>query len=99
MAKHIGQADRIAQLKAELDAAEREYHTALAQPPADYVAEMLHEALCRSNHTDGCGWLYSNWTSPDAQRMQYRAAAEVLLRLCGGDISKAENFVSVLNDL
>jgi hypothetical protein len=26
------------------------------------LAIILHTALCRYNHTDGCGWEYENWT-------------------------------------
>ena len=29
-----------------------------AMPPEKKLAVALHELLCHSNHTDGCGWFY-----------------------------------------
>lgn len=31
------------------------------QPQA--VADVLHEGLCRMNHTDGCGYEYESWSN------------------------------------
>jgi hypothetical protein len=26
------------------------------------LAEIMHEKMCRWNHTDGCDWYYDKWT-------------------------------------
>lgn len=42
------------------------------------IAELLHDALCHWNHTDGCGWGYSTWENPCDTRKRYKAKAVIL---------------------
>ncbi len=43
------------------------------------LADLLHELMCRHNHTDGCGWYYEiqdghhNWTGSEHKRYLDRA--------------------------
>jgi len=46
--------------------------------PEHELATLLHEALCRWNHTDGCGWYYQdNWE--DSVHQRYLKVAEKIL--------------------
>lgn len=47
--------------------------------PTERLADMLHETLCRHNHTDGCGWGYEkDWKTWDHLRYLNIASAIVL---------------------
>lgn len=35
------------------------------------LAEYIHGKKCRLNHTDQCGWEYSNWDKPCSTRTYY----------------------------
>ena len=43
------------------------------------LAEILHSKLCRSNHTDGCGWYYESWENVGYARKQYLDKANGIL--------------------
>ena len=49
------------------------------------VAEALHGAFCKHNHTDGCGWYYDDGTWSQYSRKEYLEKAEVLLRYYNKD--------------
>ena len=43
------------------------------EPNKEYIkiAEILHNGLCNTNHTDGCSWFYESWENPGWTRMRY----------------------------
>lgn len=43
------------------------------------TAEILHENLCKHNHTDGCGWFYDNGDWTEYSRKIYLEMARRLL--------------------
>jgi len=46
--------------------------------PTERLADMLHETLCRHNHTDGCSWGYEkDWKHGD-QRHYLNIASEIV---------------------
>lgn len=49
------------------------------------VAEALHGAFCKHNHTDGCGWFYDDGTWNQYSRKEYLEKAEILLRFYNKD--------------
>lgn len=66
--------------KAQLEEARKEL---TANSPAKNLAILLHDKLCRWNHTDGCGWHYDvnkgihNWNGHDHK--EYLLKAELVL--------------------
>ena len=49
-------------------------------PPNIKMAEILHQKLCRHNHTDMCDWYYGNWEEPlNYSRKRYLEKADELL--------------------
>ena len=53
----------------------------LKNNPIIEMAELLHEWLCRWNHTDGCAWHYQSWEKPGWDREQYVKMAERVLKV------------------
>ena len=48
--------------------------------PAIPMAEELHDWLCHSNHTDGCGWCYESWEKPGHARRGYVEMAQRVIK-------------------
>lgn len=71
---------RRAEIEAELRQLEAEMERLNALTPAQEMAEALHEAWCRLNHTDGCGWGYegNDWLG-HAHRSWHRKAQRILM--------------------
>lgn len=71
--------------------------------PEHKLAIMLHDGLCRYNHTDGCAWHYQikkgihDWSGFEHQ--QYLNRARTLVRRCeniGVDIEKTELIITLI---
>lgn len=43
------------------------------------LASLLHDALCTSSHTDGCGWYYDKGNWLDSSRKEYLLRAKNLI--------------------
>ncbi len=45
------------------------------------LAELIHSKMCRSNHTDGCGWYYEKWDGfgNNSTRLSYLKKANDIL--------------------
>lgn len=45
------------------------------------LAEIIHNSLCKSNHTDGCSWYYEKWDGfgKNPTRMLYLDRANKIL--------------------
>ncbi len=56
------------------------------------LAKKLHEALCRSEHTEHCDWYYPN----SYARRKYLEKAETALALCKRTKITPEVFVTIL---
>ncbi len=67
--------------------------------PIRAVAEKLHTALCRYNHTDGCSWEYSDWNKPSDTRKKYYIAAEKLLAAVAGSPEVANEIIEIVRKL
>lgn len=73
------------------------------------VADILHSAVCKINHTDGCGYHYEDWKTPrDSREMWLKRAEKFIANLGNGLNSKnpehrntiieaAEKFVELLH--
>ncbi len=80
---------KIAEAQKVLDSlkAQQAYEEKLA--PKYKLARMLHEKLCRYNHTDGCSWFYfvkgaeDDWT--DYSHATYLAKAVRMLAAANGN--------------
>ena len=62
------------------------------QKTPEQVAELLHDAMCGWNHTDGCDWFYGTWENnkPLAySRNQYLCIATRLIATLGGNVNLA----------
>jgi len=53
------------------------------------LADRLHGKLCHFNHTDGCGWTYSNWQNPCSTRDHYLEKANKVLNAISNTLSRA----------
>jgi hypothetical protein len=45
------------------------------------LAEAIHSATCRYNHTDQCAWFYQTWEKPGWDRARYLESAKKLVEL------------------
>lgn len=68
----------IARLQAEVDA-ERARLARLSPEQAE--AEFLHNAVCRHNHTDGCGWYHETWDNLRGEFSERRAYLKRVAKL------------------
>ncbi len=75
----------IQKLKIMLHTLESELEQEKLLTPAYRLAEKLHEALCKHNHTDGCEWYYTDWSSPSYARKRYLSMAEKCLVVTNED--------------
>ncbi len=71
--------------KAEIDKLQEEVIRLETLAPDKRLAEMLHAIQCRSNHTDGCGWLYEKdrinmWDGTNFAHKQYLDKARRILK-------------------
>ena len=80
---------RRAELEAELRQLEDEEQRLASLTPAQEMAEALHEAWCRLNHTDGCSWGYegNNWDE-SAHRSWLNKAQRILREFPGIDTQR-----------
>lgn len=62
--------------------------------PEQHLATYLHEKNCMHNHTDGCGWYYSNWKKPGYAKKEYLAKAKRLLK-----VSDLETVINIVDEL
>lgn len=95
----LAQQRRIAERLDKLDREER-YRETLT--PEQRLADDLHTALCRSNHSDGCPWGYElpgatgeEWTRSEHNRWLTHARA--LIELLG--FEKAAAVVPMLKEI
>ena len=58
------------------------------------LAELLHEKLCRSDHTDHCGWYYDSWSGMGVERNNYLEKSRNILKIV--DIGLAEKIINCL---
>lgn len=58
------------------------------------LAEHLHEKVCNTNHTDGCGWHYESWSNMGFSRNYYLEKAINILKVT--DIKTASNVINCL---
>ncbi len=56
---------KISQLEQELLLTKKQFDKFKALTERQQIAYELHEKLCRSNHTDRCGWYYKDMLDPD----------------------------------
>jgi len=56
---------------------------------AEELAEMMHKAICTSNHIDMCDWEYSEWYYPRGERERYLTKATKMLDIAKFDTVKA----------
>lgn len=49
-------------------------------PEVNRLADLIHKKICRSNHTDACGWEYESWSKIGATRLSYVKKAEAILK-------------------
>jgi hypothetical protein len=62
------------------------------------IAELLHKALCRHNHTDGCGWYYFDWVEPlGCEKKSYYKKAERICKLCEG--SDEQKLIEIIEEI
>lgn len=78
--------DELARLEREYKAAKEKLEKTMALSamiPEDEkdVAEKMHTALCHSNHTDGCDWLYDDGSWTIYSRRLYLDKARLLLKI------------------
>lgn len=76
--------DKIARLQKELaeTVAAKAASEAHPIPEADrYVAELLHEKICKHSHTDYCDWMYDKGAWTESSRVNYLQRAGKLLKL------------------
>lgn len=52
------------------------------------LAEAIHAACCRWNHTDQCGWYYESWDKPGYARKLFLEQARELVRLSGQTVGE-----------
>ena len=71
----------IVKLKADIQKLEIEQALFDVKEPKYKLAEIIHDKMCRSNHTDGCGWDYESWETPSYSRIMYLEKAEHILSL------------------
>jgi hypothetical protein len=99
---------KIQKLKADLAAAEAIKQEWDAKPDDEFkLAELLHERLCRWNHTDGCSWFYEfadgrpNWSGYArkdwlANAIEFLTAAEKVfeaMKKSGKGYKRAETLI------
>ena len=71
--------------------------------PTHHLAILLHDRLCKWNHTDGCGWHYfvrdgvHDWNE-HAHQEYLRRANRVMQRLGRGPVTQ-DNIHDFLNDV
>ena len=70
---------RRAELEAELRQLEDEEQRLASLTPAQEMAEAIHEAWCRLNHTDGCGWGYEGDSWAGSAHRSWLAKAQRIL--------------------
>ena len=76
----LGMEQNVAELRAQLEAAEAALEARKALPEDKELATEFHAMLCRWNHTDGCSWGYfpDGWESDHAHKDYLARAREVL---------------------
>ena len=81
---------RRAEIEAELRQLDAEMERLNSLTPSQEMAEALHEAWCRLNHTDGCGWGYegTNW-SGHAHASWHSKAQRILMEFPGISTQRA----------
>ncbi len=77
---------------AQLEKAEKEDTRTLPQKLADFI----HESTCRLNHTDGCGYGYSDWHDPCDTKQKYLHKAVALLGHVQGNEQLAYAIVRIM---
>jgi len=53
------------------------------------LAELLHKAICTSNHIDMCDWEYSEWHYPKGTKIRYLDKANKMLAVADLETIKA----------
>ena len=74
---------RISEIKEELKNLENEKKRLESLSEDKKLAEILHNKLCHSNHTDGCSWEYESWdkSTISSTRDYYLEKAKKLLQI------------------
>ena len=92
------------QIQAENDDLQRQLAVAekLEQRNIAYrLADLLHERLCHSDHTDHCSWSYESWENPGFTKKAYLNRAQhiigwVLTEDCHFSDDKLIEFVKLI---
>ena len=71
----------IAKKEAELQALREEGSRLASLTDDQRLAEVLHGGMCTENHTDGCGWYYSQWGEGGDTRTRYLEKARRVLQV------------------
>lgn len=95
--------EQLARKRAELERqiAELERQERSIDAPEIEVAELLHDLMCHSNHTDGCAWLYESWDKPGGTRNRYRLKAKQVLSAAeavSANFDPHESVVAILTE-
>jgi uncharacterized Fe-S cluster-containing MiaB family protein len=85
---------RIENLKKELEVLEQEENLEKSLPENQRLADIIHDKLCRWNHTDGCGYFYESWNQPGASRSEYLQKANRILKVT--DFETAKRIIELL---
>lgn len=74
--------DRVAQLRAELEAEEAKVRAFDALTPEQQLATDIHALTCHQEHTEYCGWYYEKWNGRnDSTRQRYLEKARNILNI------------------
>jgi hypothetical protein len=77
--------DRINQLKQEIKNLEqeaREQKASLIPEDVKEIATLIHDTICKQNHTDQCSWYYDDGDWSTYPRPEYLKKAQSLLEEC-----------------
>lgn len=93
--------DHIRSLEADIENAKAARDEFLANSPATQLAIALHDVLCKSNHTDMCGWFYEVVDGKDqwnryAHKTYLDKAARVMTELPDFDTDKIITIVKAI---
>lgn len=77
---------------------ERQEHLRKMGPEIE-MAEILHNSLCRFNHTDGCGWGYEkieDFFKPGTTKNIWAEKAKKILETCSAE--EVERVLTAINE-
>lgn len=87
--------NKINQLKRQLDEEIEKQKQFQELSPTTKLAHILHGALCRHNHTDGCSWYYYDQRTKNNLNQEWFDMAEKLLPIIKHNLHPNENETDV----